>query len=156
MRKKTLSHLVPMAALKGVKKEDEIYHEYSSNNAEDEDKVELEEESTSKSDFGFDAETASGLPAILPTHHQNDNGDNDGHEMIIMKGDENNDDEDDHKEEEGACNVLKYKKMVKEHKKLKQEQKIMKLEHQRYELLLKIKEIEKYIELEKLRLKYMR
>ena len=132
-----------MAAIKSNKpaKEDS---EYSSANAEDEDKV--EEESASKSDFGLDDETACGLAAILPLppHLQINNGDN-------------NDDEDDNKEEEeGACNVVKFKKMVIEHKRLKQKEKIMKLQHQKYELLLKIKDVEKNIEIEKLKLKYMK
>ena len=56
---------------------------------------------------------------------------------------------------EGSCGVMEYKKLAKKNKILRKKIKIMELKEEKSKLMLKIADIDKKIELEKLKLKYM-
>ena len=162
----------------GRKKKNEHPSDYPSSSSqelppyEDNDEKQEEETSESRSTFRFDKPTPK-IPAV-GTGDNDDNGysdedDDNGEYKNDDNGEYNNDDngysdENDNnynnghenKEEEGSCEKEKLKKIVKKNKILKQKAKIMKLQHERYELMLKMKDIDRMIEIERLRLKYMK
>ena len=88
---------------------------------------------------------------------QGDIDDNDGYIFYYFDDGNNNGGNyiEKNKHGEGSCEAMEYKKLVKNNKILRKRIKIMELKEEKSKLMLKIAAIDKEIELEKLKLKFM-